>query len=130
MIKSMLGSLVAPVVGAFTKRDDNKTKIQAAKLALIKKEKDAKAAWELVKAENEDGSWKDEYITVIITLPIVVTFFAVLWSAFTGEPEAADAAAAAVAAVKELVPSYDELVYMVCLAAVGIKGVTQIAKRL
>lgn len=129
MFKAIIGGIVSPFVGAYMKYDENKTKVKTAKLDLIRGETDAKAAWELVKAQSEGGSWKDEYITVVITLPVVVTFLAVLWSAYTGDKAAADAAKAAVDAVKELVPSYDDLLYMVCLAAVGIKGVKQVFKR-
>jgi len=43
-------------------------------------------------------------------------------SVFLDNPMMAEAAKAGVSAIKELVPNYDELLYIVCLAAIGIKA--------
>lgn len=126
---SILGAIVSPVTNYLEKRDENKTQVINKKLERIQNAEDAAAAWELVQAENTSGSWKDEYITIIITAPIVIVFLAVLWSVCTGDATAVTAAKEALAAVKELVPSYDELLYVVVLAALGLKGLGQILRK-
>lgn len=126
---NLIGSLVSPVTDYLAKRDENKTQVINKKLERIQNAEDAAAAWELVQAENTGSSWKDEYITIIITAPIVTVFLAVLWSVYTGDVTAVKAAKEALTAVKELVPSYDDLLYIVVLAALGIKGLGQILRK-
>lgn len=83
---------------------------------------DKEAEWEAIQAESGNNSWKDEWITLIITLPIPVIFISVILSVLFENPLIADAAKAGVTAIKELVPNYAELLYIVCLAAIGIKA--------
>ncbi|CAM0053541.1 hypothetical protein VPHD478_0038 [Vibrio phage D478] len=121
-IGSAISGIVSPITGMIQKRDDNKTKVKLSQVERIKNAEDSAAELEKVFAENAgNGSWKDEYVTLIISLPIPVLFFSVLYSAFTGEPAAAEAAKAGVEALKDLLPDYNDLLMMVCLAAIGIR---------
>lgn len=114
--------LVSPITNVFVKRNDNKTKIKAKQIDRLVNSDDKLAEWEAIQAESGANSWKDEWITLIITLPIPVIFISVMYSVVTGDPMIAEAAKAGVSAIKELVPNYDDLLYIVCLAAIGIKA--------
>jgi len=123
-IGSAISGIVSPITGMIQKRDDNKTKVKLSQVERIKNAEDSAAELDKVFAENAgNGSWKDEYVTLIISLPIPVLFLSVLYSAFTGEPAAAEAAKAGVEALKDLLPDYNDLLMMVCLAAIGIRAI-------
>lgn len=123
-IGSAISGIVSPIAGMIKKRDDNKTKVKLSQVERIKNAEDSAAELDKVFAENSgNGSWKDEYVTLIISLPIPVLFLSVIYSAFTGEPAAAEAAKAGVEALKELLPDYNDLLMMVCLAAIGIRAI-------
>jgi len=114
--------LVSPITNIFIKRNDNSTKIKEKQIDRLVNSEDKLAEWEAIQAESGNNSWKDEYITIIITIPIPFIFFSVMYSVVTGDPLVADGAKAGVEAIKELIPNYHELLYIVCLAAIGIKA--------
>ena len=121
-LADMVSGAISPITNHFTKKNDNKTKVKLQQIERLKSSDDALAEWESIQAEGGNNSWKDEWITLIITLPIPVIFVSVMLSVFLDNPMMAEAAKAGVSAIKELVPNYDELLYIVCLAAIGIKA--------
>lgn len=121
-IGQIISGLVSPITSVFTKRNDNKTAIKKANIERIMNSDDKEAELERVMKEGLSGTWKDEYVTVMITMPVPAVFFAVVYSVISGDPLIAQGAQAGVAAIKELIPNYQELLYIVCLAAVGIKA--------
>ncbi len=63
-------------------------------------------------AEGTQNSWKDEVVTVIVLIPVVLCFV----------PGFEDVVKTGFERLNEL-PEWDQyLVYVVCLAAVGIRG--------
>ena len=122
-ILSALTSIVSPVTGFLTKKNENKTKIKQQQIQRLMDSDDRVAEWEAIQAESGNNSWKDDWITLIITLPIPVIFIAVILSVLLDNPLIAQAANSGVSAIKELVPNYSELLYIVCLAAIGIKAI-------
>ena len=122
MLGKLLTTLVSPVTNLFVKRNENKTKVKQQKIQRLMNADDKEAEWESIQAESGNHSWKDEWVTLIITLPIPVIFIAVMLSVLWGNPLIAEAANSGVSAIKELVPNYGELLYIVCLAAIGIKA--------
>ncbi len=99
----------------------------AAKLSLAKLNSEAniqltQAEWESLKVKQGNGSWLDEWVTVILTVPVPTIFVAAIVSVYTGNSTAIDAVTAGVAAIKSLVPNYDYLIGAVVLAAIGIKA--------
>ena len=121
-IASFFTSLISPVTNVFVKRNDNKTKVKQQQIQRLMNADDQLSEWEAIQAESGNSSWKDEWITLIITLPIPVIFISVILSVMLDNPLIAEAAKAGTAAIKELVPNYAELLYIVCLAAIGIKA--------
>jgi hypothetical protein len=122
IISGIASSVVSPIANVFTKRNDNKTKVKVRNIDRLANAEDKVAEWEAIQAEGGGSSWKDEYITIIITIPIPIIFFAVMYSVISGDPSIAEGARAGVEALKMLVPNYQELLYVVALAAVGIKA--------
>ena len=121
-IAGVVKGLVSPVANVFVKRNDNKTKIKEKQIDRVMNAEDKLSEWEAIQAEGGNHSWKDEYITIIITIPIPIIFFSVMYSVISGDPSVAEGAKAGVTALKELVPNYHELLYIVSLAAIGIKA--------
>jgi len=59
---------------------------------LAKQNNDAKreltdAEWEALSKEGEDRTWKDEYVTIVITSPIVMLILGSIWGTLTGKWE-------------------------------------------
>ena len=121
-LADIASGLVSPITNHFTKKNDNKTKVKQQQIQRLMNADDQEAEWEAIQAESGNNSWKDEWITLIITLPIPVIFVSVILSVMFDNPLMAEAAKAGVKAIKELVPNYAELLYIVCLAAIGIKA--------
>ena len=122
-LTSLASVLVSPITNHFTTKNNNKTKVKQQQIQRLMNSDDKEAEWESIQAESGNNSWKDEWITLIITLPIPVIFIAVILSVLLNDPAIAEAAKAGVTAIKELVPNYAELLYIVCLAAIGIKAI-------
>lgn len=121
-LSNIIGGLVSPITSLFEKRSENKTKVTLSKIDRLKNADDALAEWEAIQAESGGNGWKDEYVTLIITLPIPVIFFAVIASVLFEDPVYADAARQGIAAIKEILPNYQEILAAVCLAAIGIRA--------
>ena len=122
-LADIASGLVSPITNHFTKKNDNKTKVKQQQIQRLMNSDDQLAEWESIQAESGNNSWKDEWITLIITLPIPVIFVSVILSVLFENPLIAEAAKAGVTAIKALVPNYAELLYIVCLAAIGIKAI-------
>jgi len=121
-LADLASGLVSPITNHFTKKNDNKTKVKQQQIQRLMNSDDKEAEWEAIQAESGNNSWKDEYITVIISFPVPVIFIAVFASVVFGDPVYAQGAKAGVDAIKELLPNYEDLLMAVCLAAIGIKA--------
>lgn len=119
MIQAILGP-IASLAGSWL---DAKTTKQAAEAKLKLTEAEAKAKillsektsvsdWERIMAEGTQNSWKDEVVTVIVLIPVVLCFV----------PGFEDVVKTGFERLNELPEWYQYLVYVVCLAAVGIRG--------
>lgn len=118
---NILAGLVSPITGYFTKKTEAKLAIKKKQIERLKGADDAVAEWEQIQAEGANNSWKDEYVTVIVTFPIPVVFVCAFLAVLFENPLIVDAAKAGVDAIKELIPDYGQLVMVVCFAAMGIK---------
>ena len=119
MIQAILGP-IASLAGSWL---DAKTTKQAAEAKLKLTEAEAKAKillsektsvsdWERIMAEGTQNSWKDEVVTVIVLIPVVLCFV----------PGFENVVKTGFERLNELPEWYQYLVYVVCLAAVGIRG--------
>ena len=97
-----------------------KQAIQQRKISAIQNDAD----WEAKMAEASSGSWKDEYLTVILTLPIIAVGYAVL----TGDSAVIDRLDQGFAALEKTPEWYQYLLFLACSAAFGIKSADKIMK--
>lgn len=66
--------LVSPITNLFVKRNENKTKIKVQQIERLKNSDDSLAEWESIQAENSGHSLKDEFWTIILSIPLVLCF--------------------------------------------------------
>ena len=73
------------------------------------------ADWERIMAEGTQSSIKDEVVTIVVLIPVILCFI----------PGLEETVKNGFARLSELPEWYTYLVYVVCLAAVGIRGTKQ-----
>ena len=75
--------------------------------------------WELIMAQSTQTSLKDEIVTVIVLIPVVLVFI----------PGMEDVVQNGFDRLNELPDWYQYLVFLVCSAALGIKGLDKFRKK-
>ncbi len=76
-IFSFLGGLVSPVTNYLSARSADKTKIREAQIERIMTAENSAAELETILTESMRYSWKDEYWTVVLSIPAIACFFPV-----------------------------------------------------
>jgi len=71
----IIGSLIDGVVGLFKNRQDRKLEKVKGAIERIERSDNKEAEWEKIQAEASKSSWKDEFWTVILAIPLVLCFF-------------------------------------------------------
>jgi len=127
---NMVTGLFSPISEAYQSNQKRKQASESAqaKLALAKVNNDYQLdlnndEWEALSKQNEGGTWKDEYVTVIITSPFVLLFLASIVSSASGDMTYLNAVNLGIENIKNLGIDLGELMYVVVLAAVSIKGI-------
>lgn len=69
--------------------------------------------WELIMAQSTQNSWKDEIITVIVLIPVVLVFI----------PGMEDVVKEGFNRLNDLPSWYQNILYITILAGLGLKGV-------
>ena len=126
MFQALIGP-IASLAGSFVEGQVSK---QKAKATLAQTEAEAKAEimktaathdskWELIMAESTKSSIKDEIVTVIILIPVILVFI----------PGMEEVVKNGFDRLNELPLWYTYLVFLVCSAALGIKGVDKFRKK-
>lgn len=135
MLSALLGSIIEPVSTFFTTKQKRKQAAETAKAKIaLAKQNDAheialkKDEWESISKNNEQNSWKDEYVTILVTSPFICLFIAAIASSYTGELKYIDAVTAGLDALQRLGVNLGELMMIVVLAAVSIKGINFLKK--
>lgn len=120
----MLNMLIGPAIDLakdFVKgKVEEKKAIQQRKLQAIQNESD----WESKMAEASSSSWKDEYLTIILTLPLIAVGYAVA----TGDTSVIDRVHQGFAALERLPEWYQYLLFLACSAAFGIKSADKVMR--
>ena len=118
----MLQMLLAPALELgkdFLKgRVEEKKAIQQRKINQINSDAD----WESKMADASANSWKDEYLTVILTLPIIAVGYAVV----TGDSSVIDRLNEGFTALEKTPEWYQYLLFLACSAAFGLKSADKI----
>ena len=90
-----------------------------AKATIMKSAATSEAEWEKLMAEGTQNSWKDEFITIIVMIPVILCFV----------PGLEDVVKNGFDRLSELPEWYTWLVFAVCSAAIGIRGSKQFIGR-
>lgn len=127
-----IGNVIAGGQKRRAQRDAIKGRIEQAKADGANEIRVSESEWDMVAVQTTETSWKDEYVTIIITLPIVMIFGGALQMAFfekciDGVCQPDDrllrATIEAIHALVGIGVDMGWLMGIVVLAAVGIKGV-------
>lgn len=127
-IRGLAEGIVSPVAKVFEKKEERKRLVAEAdgKLAMAKANGETEvtltdAEWEAKSIDANATSWKDEYLTVIITAPIIGLLVGGVYAGVTGDVRILDGVNLGLAALKETGVDMGELMYIVTLAGVGLK---------
>ena len=125
VLNNPLTQAAGDMLTASSKRKASREKATA-KLAAAKAENKQELSlkteeWDSIVARQMKNSLKDEYVTVIITLPFVGIMLGSVWFAFSGDDRFLEGVAIALTKIKELGIDISFLTYMVVGAALGIK---------
>lgn len=111
---------VAELAGTFLKGKIDKQKAKStvqiaeaeAKATVMKEAALHDSKWELIMAQSTQGSWKDELVTIVVLIPCVLAFV----------PGMEDVVKSGFERLAELPSWYQNLLIVVCTAAVGLRG--------
>lgn len=121
MLKALTELVTGPVTAIIEARSRRK-EVDAARdmkeMELIAQADNAKALWELESIKANASSWKDEYVTVVISLPAILSFIC---------PDVVHRGFQALGQSPEW---YQYTFLTVMLAAVGINVFTKVKSRL
>jgi len=78
MALQILGGLISSVAGLGKTYIEGKNAVSKAKseaqAAVIVKAAESEADWEKIMAENSGQSWKDEWLTLLFSIPLIMAF--------------------------------------------------------
>ena len=119
---SILSSLIGPIAGLAksylsNKAEEKQAKHQA-KMSVIQND----ANWETKMADASKDSWKDEFWTLVLSVPIFMVGYAIAANDIT----VIDRVAAAFIALEELPEWYQYLLFIAISSSFGIRGVSKI----
>ena len=118
----MLNMLIGPAIDLakdFVKgKAEEKKAIQQRKISAIQNDAD----WEAKMADGTKNSWKDEFWSVILSLPIL----AVAYSVVTDNPAVIDSLNAAFDTLNSLPEWYQYLLFIAVSASFGLKSADKI----
>lgn len=130
LLGSLLNNPITKAAGELItapgKRRAAQTKARA-KLAAAKAENKQELAlkveeWETIAARGLNDSWKDEYVTLVLTAPLVAIMIGSLIFGLTGDTRLLDGVERAMQIFKSMGIDMGNLIYVVVLAAIGFKA--------
>ena len=124
-----ISAIVASIGGFFGKREERKAmeKQIDGKIAMQKQGGENQAVFneqeiDVISKRNENNTWKDEYLTLVMTSPVLTTFFGVFLGVLLNRPEIIEAVTASNKALLELVPNYQEYLGATIFAGLGLRA--------
>ncbi len=82
-----------------------------------------KAQWESIAVAQTEHSWKDEYVTIVITSPILLILLGGIAASLTGSTAILDGTIAGITALESTGVDMGLLMQTVVFAAIGLKFV-------
>ena len=126
MLQQLIGP-IANLAGSYLQGKADKATANAklklveaeSKAAILMSKETSTADWERIMAESTKNSWKDEFITIVVMIPVILCFV----------PGLEDVVKNGFERLSELPEWYTWLVFAVCSAAIGIRGTKQFMGR-
>ena len=118
MLQMLLGPAMELGKEFIKGKAEEKKAVQQRKINAIQNDAD----WESKMADASANSWKDEYLTVILTLPIIAVGYAVV----TGDSSVIDRLNEGFVALEKTPEWYQYLLFLACSAAFGLKSADKI----
>ena len=75
MLSEIVKGLVSPISNYMAKRSDNKTAVIQQKVQRVMNADDKEAELALILSDGMKFSWKDEYWTIVLSIPAIACFF-------------------------------------------------------
>lgn len=120
--------LLGPVMEFFKSKQEEKAnrEIAAAKIKELTIEQGtqlelSRAQWEAIAVQQTSESWKDEYVTLIVTLPLVLIMLGGVYGAFTQDMRLLEGIISGITALEVLGLDMGTLMMAVVLAAIGLR---------
>ena len=117
-----LTSLISPVANIAGQIIKNRNEISKAKHEAQMQTNQNNADWEAKMADASANSWKDEFWTLVLSVPI----FMIGYSIIVNDPSIIDRTKYAFQALGELPDYYQYLLFICISASFGIKGVDRL----
>lgn len=114
----MVGAIINAVAGVAGSWMESKVETAKAKTAVAKRVAAGEQEWNLEQAKNSSSSWKDEWLTILISIPLIL--------AFTGHE---DIVSRGFAALDGMPDFYKTAVGVVFAASFGVQKLTQMFKK-
>ena len=73
-VEQMIGQIISAVGGLATSWIDGKTAIQKAEAQIRMKQATGEIDWDLEAIRSAQHSWKDEWLTVLFSVPLILSF--------------------------------------------------------
>ncbi len=70
----MIGALINSLTGLATSVIDGKTQVKLTEAEVRKKQLTGEIDWDLAAIKGTDNSWKDEWITLLFSIPLILAF--------------------------------------------------------
>ena len=110
---------VADLAGGYLKnKAEEKQAKHKAKMKVIENDAD----WEARAVDASANSWKDEFWTIVLSVPI----FMIGYSIVVGDPEIAERVEDGIVALSNLPEWYQYLLFIAISSSFGIKGVSKL----
>lgn len=121
-------NVVGWIKDLYTARQEHKANTEIAKAAVKQASIEGQtqleltsAQWEALAVAQTANSWKDEYVTIIITSPIALLLLGGLVGAITGDTSVLVGVSTGIAAIEATGVDMGFLMSTVTLAAIGLK---------
>lgn len=109
-------TILGPIGGIVTTWLEGKQKIQEATISKEVTQLTNEANWDNIQAEASKSSWKDEWLTILVSIPMILAFI----------PGMKETVQSGFATLSECPEWYQYLIGVVFAASFGIKKVTDI----
>lgn len=114
----MLQALIAPIASIAGSWVESKVETQRAKTAVAKRVAAGEQEWNLEQAKNSNKSLKDEWLTILVSIPLLL--------AFTGHEDIVQRGFQALEAMPDF---YKTAVGVVFAASFGVQQLTKMFKK-